>query len=829
MAKVTNVKLRLDDTGVPFVTWVWSKNAKVTKEFLVSWRYQFRDTKENTVWSAQNYHTVDKGVRYDSFSLPSNAIAVKVSIKPHPVKSSYFTGEWCTAKTINIEKTGVPETPSAPTVTIDGAKVTVSVTNVDARADKIHFQVARDDSELVIEDTEVKVVYQSASYTWTAKAGYKYRAKCRAKNGSTYSAWSSWSDNYNTRPVTPTGISELRATSISSVYLAWESTLGAETYDIQYTTDKTKFEENSDELQTITGIDKTNYEKTGLESGYEYFFRVRSVNAGEESPWSPVKSIVLGKKPAAPTTWSSTTTVISGEDLILYWVHNTQDGSSQIKAEIELTIDGVKTVITKQNSTAEDEKDKTSFYDGIDTSTYTEGSTIKWRVRTCGITNEYGDWSVLRTVNVYAKPSLEMTVTKPDGSNVDILDSFPFVISASAGPETQEPITYHLSVLSNKFYNTIDQIGNEKTVNMGEAVYSKFFDISTDLTVEISPSNLDLENNIDYTIECVVTMNSGLTAEAKRTFTVAWSEETHQPDAQVVIDEESYTAIIRPFCAIFPLIYYKVDKVRRLYIKSEEIIDAIEGELVENASTTTDEPVYSYVDEFGSTAYFTMIESEEGTPIPDLTLSVYRREYDGKFVKIGNDIDSVVGGWVSDPHPALDFARYRIVATSNNTGAVSYYDIPGEPVHGIAAIIQWNEEWSDFKISEAGELEEPPSYSGSILQLPYNIDVSDSNSIDVALVEYIGREHPVSYYGTQLGTKSTWNMDVPKSDKETLYALRKLSIWTGDVYVREPSGSGYLANISVSFSQKHKDVVIPVTLSITRVEDKDEVKVEGGI
>ena len=40
----------------------------------------------------------------------------------------------------------------------------------------------------------------------------------------------------------------------------------------------------------------------------------------------------------------------------------------------------------------------------------------------------------------------------------------------------------------------------------------------------------------------------------------------------------------------------------------------------------------------------------------------------------------------------------------------------------------------------------------------------------------------------------------------------------GDVYVREPSGSGYWANISVSFSQTHRELVIPVSLSITRVD-----------
>jgi hypothetical protein len=105
-----------------------------------------------------------------------------------------------------------------------------------------------------------------------------------------------------------------------------------------------------------------------------------------------------------------------------------------------------------------------------------------------------------------------------------------------------------------------------------------------------------------------------------------------------------------------------------------------------------------------------------------------------------------------------------------------------------------------------------------MLKLPYNIDVSDSNDSDVSLVEYIGREHPVTYYGTQRGTKSVWNVEVPKDDKDTLYALRRLAIWMGDVYVREPSGSGYWANISVSFSQKHREMTIPVTLNVTRVE-----------
>ena len=105
-----------------------------------------------------------------------------------------------------------------------------------------------------------------------------------------------------------------------------------------------------------------------------------------------------------------------------------------------------------------------------------------------------------------------------------------------------------------------------------------------------------------------------------------------------------------------------------------------------------------------------------------------------------------------------------------------------------------------------------------MLMLTYNLDISDSTKPDVELIEYVGRENPVSYYGTQIGSTSTWTVEIPKTDTETLYQLRRLQRWMGDVYVREPSGSGYWANITVSFSRKHCDVKIPVTLSITRVE-----------
>lgn len=165
------------------------------------------------------------------------------------------------------------------------------------------------------------------------------------------------------------------------------------------------------------------------------------------------------------------------------------------------------------------------------------------------------------------------------------------------------------------------------------------------------------------------------------------------------------------------------------------------------------------------------LDSEDNI-IEDVLLSVYRREFDGSFVEIGTELENGMNVHVTDPHPALDYARYRVVAISKTTGNVSYYDPPGYPIQCKSAILQWNSSWSNFESDS--NIEDPlaePLMAGSMLELPYNIDVSEESDADVSLVEYTGRANPVSYYGTQLGVSGTWNMDVPRDDDETIYQL----------------------------------------------------------
>lgn len=813
-ATINQFGLQADTDRTVFATWNWS--TANTDHFKIRWWYRAADgvailgSESTTEFNHSTYNAPQNAERAWFHVMP-----ISKTYTSNGNNYYYWQADWSDQVTYEF-KNNPPTEPPVPTVTIKNYTLTAEVDNLDVNGTDIQFQIVKDDITVFNSGT-AKIILNHASYSCKVDAGSNYKVRCRAVRDTKYSDWTDYSSNVGTPPATPERLITCRAASKTSVYLEWSAVQNAETYDIEYTTNKNYFD-NSDGTTVQTGIEFNHMEKTGLETGQEYFFRVRAVNEDGESGWSEIKSCNIGSDPAAPTTWSSTTTAIVGDPLNLYWVHNSADGSSQTYAELEIYINGRKETYTIENTKDEDEdeKDKTSVYP-IDTSKYVEGTKIQWRVRTAGVTKAYGDWSVQRTVDIYAPPTLQLKMTDSSSNGIQTLTSFPFYISALAGPKTQSPIGYQLTITSKQYYETVDDIGNRKIINEGDEVYSRYFDITEALLVELSAHNIDLENNIEYTVSCSVTMNSGLTTSSSLEFNVMWDETIYTPNAAISIDEETIVAYIRPYCEIYPTAYYKVNHVDGTYVATDEVIeDEIEGISIDDL-TDTGEIVYEADGSGGEKIYFRIALAKEAVLVDDVSLSVYRREFDGSFTEIATDLINTRNTYVTDPHPALDYARYRIVATTISTGAVSYYDVPGVPTGEKGIIIQWDEEWSEFNTTSEEPLAEPP-WSGSMLKLPYNIDVSDSNDSDVSLVKYVGRKHPVSYYGTQIGSSSVWNVDIDKSDKDTLYALRRLSIWMGDVYVREPSGSGYWANIKVSFSQTHRELTIPVTLDLTRVE-----------
>ena len=780
-----------------YASWIFTRAN--TKNFKYRW-FQYKNNKwiigsEGTTTGADSVYC------YSEWTADDGATKVRFQVIPIPTThkdsgnndvDDWTGAQWSVMKEYDFSN-NPPLIPPKPSVSITNLTLTVSISNIVASeldAISIKFNIVKDNSASIHTSSPVKINQTSnyVSYQYNVKPGSKYTVRaCSVNSKGKESTWSEFSDEVETKPSAPSAITTYRRNKRTdgsiSAYLEWTAVANATKYKVEYTTTKADFDTAPQNLSSVETTDaRTSIEITGIETGYDYFFRVRAINDKGESDPTDIVIIPIGTPPAAPTTWSSASSAFVGEMMELNWIHNPTDNSRQTYAQLSLKINNNEwvsyTFENTTNDTTGERTDTVSFTYGTAISYKGElhvslntshanlkNAKVQWKVRTAGITDQFSDieWSVERTIYIYEKPTLNLSMIsdlEDIGGIITILTSFPFYIRALvslASYAIQKPVGYHLRIVSNGFYQTVDDTGRTKTINAGDEVYSKYFDTTDTLEVEISANNVDLESGITYTIYCTADMSTGLTVQQTHDFSVSWTDVSYNINADISVDTESYTALISPYC-----------------LNSN-------NELTDN-----------------------------------VTLAVYRREYDGSYTEIASGIPNNNTA-VTDPHPALDYARYRLVAKETATGAISFYDMAGYPVKGTAVLIQWNEEWTTFDAGEGTDVEAPP-WSGSMLKLPYNIDVTDKRGTEVSLIEYAGRKHPVSYYGTQIGETSTWNVVVPKKDKETIYAIRRLSLWSGDVYVREPSGMGYWANVSVSFSLNHTEITVPVTIEVTRVE-----------
>ena len=851
MAKVSNVKISRDESTSRdlVVTWNFSCVATVKKDYggssvvTVSNAYYTSGFKIRWWWNNElgipflgSEKTVNFTPQNDRFTIPDSAKNVWVHIMPisksYTVKrreyagngeykevseeNVYFKGEWSSQVTYSTT-VSLPDVPPVPTVKIENSHLTTEVNNVkvndgvDPSKCMIQWQICQDnkvnsDGTYYINSIKSYLITNRAGTDRHVELGHEYKVRCRLIQpfGSSYrySDYTDWSTPVKTKPNSAPRITEcysIKASDDSSVvHLEWTSVSYADSYDIEYTNDKRYFERDvaSNGVTSVANdVTETTYEIKGLESGKKYFFRVRAKNSTDSTSWSSAKSVVLGTTPDIPTTWSSTVTAMVGEKIILYWTHNTEDGSKEESAKLRMTIndeikkyDGL--VISKQYA-SEEQKDTISSFE-IDTKDIPElanGGNIKWQIATKGISSQYSDWSIERTINVYKKPSLSLGIflknTSGDTEEVEnTIYKLPFWIHLIPEATNQNPIGCYIEIKANESYQTFDDAASVINISEGQVIFKENITIPYDtlnsgtkiqgnnysienldevyhIRKSFKASNIDLQDGKSYTLNCKVYFDTGLVASKTRTLDVSWIDSIPDCflDGDVTYIESSYSALITPRCL-----------------------------------------------------------DENSNPIENYLVSVYRKNYDGTFTAIAEDLNSYNLTEVEDPHPSLDYARYRIVATSTITGEVNYHDITPHKIGCSSIILRWDDVWSTYNQSLYADQAWRSWNNGSLLALPCNIGISDSNSADVELVEYIGRENPVSYYGTQIGSSSTWTVEIDRDDKETLYSLRRLARWMGDVYVREPSGSGYWASISISFSQKYNSRVIPVTINVKRVE-----------
>lgn len=762
-----SVSLQIGTQKTLYSTWTapkWSgSQKKYFKEYKVVWYW----SPNGTTWYEASTSTGSS--TNSTYTIPDNAICAKVSVTPVSKNSKKWKGAAVT-KAYSTNNT-LPEVPPTPSITIDGITATITLSNYDSGLKNVTVTA---DIEIVEDGTRVTTVsgiaIKNGGFTITRnlKYGHRYTVRTRTKNvvANMYSLeWSSYSGEVKSFPSAPAQLYSPAVQSDSSVRLQWAAVSGADKYMIEYTTNPSYFNASSGNVSSMTVESGTTAILTGLTKGYTYYFRVKAVidNVGE-SNWTNTVSTILGTVPSAPTTWSSTSTAMVGERVVLYWVHNSKDNSSQTRAQIQLTVTNngqtTTSTINWTNNRSEDNKDKTVEYP-LNISQYTSGAVIKWKVRTCGILSTYSEWSIEREIDIYARPT--MILTSDIGSG--ILTSFPIKIEGEAGPSSQKAISFYIEIIATSTYQTYDAVGNTIQIYSGDIIYSKQINAeSNNISLEIYPDNVDLEDGMSYKIVCTVSMNSGLTITSDPIeFLVQWDE----PEIEVFGNAE----------------WLNEDAVSLM--------------------------IYAYC------------ENSTGECDPNYVMSVYRKTFDGKYVEIQSGMNNAMNSLCVDPHPPLNQVSYRIVAKSKLTGVMHFYDTDPFELNIPGIIMQWNDQHANESVNidvDSETVAEEDQFTSSIVKLPYNVEISPAHGTDVSLIEYIGREHPVSYYGTQLGETANWTSEIDKDDDDTLSAIRRLAIYPGDVYVRESSGMGYWAQVNVSYSRRYNSLTIPVTFNITRVE-----------
>ena len=826
---------------------------KQISSFNIQWQY-YQDGNWYVGEETENYSKGSTkiardgdGTKYQvTYSAPAEATKVRARVycksgtykkvtgkkkKYKAVSTEYFSSSWSEWVEYNFSTNA----PDAPSVTADctGTTIVSKVTTdpSDTKTTNIRFRYYAG-SELMGITQWLPVENHYVEYSYAGEINKTYRVQAQAMNNISggESIWGAFSE-VKTVPAAPTNLTAVAGSEEGTIIIDWDDVPGVSGengYSIEYANNKSYFDSSS-EVQSASSTASTITLRIDL--GYTWYFRVRASNAAGNSAWSDIIEQVVAKPPGAPTTWTNKSNFKTDETVRLYFTHNASDNSKMQKYTISYKINGVQQsdiVVNAPTTTGENP----IFY--YDLGTYSADTTILWKIKTKGAHADYGPYSVEREVKVYVQPAINISVNES-------ITKFPIDVVLTTSPSGQKAISYSVVISSTESYETYNHLGNEIFVNANSVLYSKIFVNSNDdnpFEFSILPSEIAVEQGQTYLMRVEVSMNSGLTAFDEAVITMDFDRKTYEPDAELDFNYDQYTCLITPVCYSLDAPYV-AEVAESTYEMSHISFNRSVFENYVNGEYGTYPFIFSKgwkynnasvnLANYGITLSGVSPKKDDEIIItyerrndldPDVKLSVYRKNTDSSFTEIITDLDNTGNSVTIDPHPNFGTATYRIIARNPETGAIGYNDVDID-INISSIVIQWDEEYKSTITRDESLLDLDaidPIYSGSILELPYNIKTSESNSKDISLVEYIGRSHPVSYYGTQRGSKASWNTEIDKRDKVTLNLLRILDVWPGDVYVREPNGTGYKASISISFSIDYDSLVIPITIDVTHVE-----------
>ena len=621
---------------------------------------------------------------------------------------------------------------------------------------------------------------------------YRYAMKSYLPNG-TESEWSNTSDPVDMKPAAP---QKLKATAVASdkVRLDWENVGRTGSYfTIEYSDDENAWSNNDEAAITKVRVDETSIQRytiSGLESGKRWYFRLWRGNDTGESAWAhsglidpitgrewigrTIVSVLLGTTPDAPTTTTTPTAVAADSSVTFSWTHNSEDGSEQSAWELWLDVNG--NVINLGTEWGQTPADASSYTTSMSAIQATDGATVSWWVRTKGVLNTWSPWSRKRTFRVWAKPVVEADITKVDGSafpregSAISVETFPFVVGGIGLGYTSgnAPIQWWAKIVANASIRSVDRAGEDIWIAKGQEIWRRTVNVGQhgaykkSLDIQVEAQDILLTEGASYSLVVGCVTSQGMRGESQGTKFIPrfGASKVPRPFADFDFDDESLTCKIKPRCNI------------------------------------------------------------KGTSNlrPNTELSVYRINSDGTPELLADELNNNGKQYIIDTHPNFGRCRYRIVALDTSTGAQNASEGFAD-TNFDSICIQWGDSFR--RISTGGV--DGVRYTGERVLLPYNIKIDESYAPDVAFREYMGRNRPVAYYGTQKGMSASWSADLVRGeDTEDIEVLRELAGCMENAYVREPSGLGYWAHVDVSnITQTADSKKVSVTVQVTPVDHEE--------
>lgn len=120
-------------------------------------------------------------------------------------------------------------------------------------------------------------------------------------------------------------------------------------------------------------------------------------------------------------------------------------------------------------------------------------------------------------------------------------------------------------------------------------------------------------------------------------------------------------------------------------------------------------------------------------------------------------------------------------------------------------------------------------FGSEYVELPYNVDTSDSFEKDFEARHHYGGGRPEGYWNEGVGRRSSLSTDLIRvTDAEVARRVRMLAQHVGPCFVRLPNGCAFEADVQVTdLSEGHASSAIAVALDVTEVSPSGAYEVEA--